>query len=182
MSAKAQSSPDRGNAGEAEIILVAALTENGVIGRDGAMPWRLSSDLQHFKRVTLGHPVIMGRKTFESIGRPLPGRTNIVISRSGRTIDGVTVVDSLPAALQQARQALEESDGPEICIIGGGEIFAQAMDIAARLEITHIAAELDGDTFFPAIDPAEWALVSERHQPEGPRDSHAMRFAVYRRR
>ena len=163
-----------------EVVIVAAVAENGVIGRDGDMPWKLSSDLKRFKAITMGKPVVMGRKTFESIGKPLPGRPNIVISRSQALIDGAIVTTGLGAALEKAASLVPESD-PVICVIGGGEIYRQAIDRADRLEITHVAGEIDGDTVFPEIDPAVWQLVSEEAVSPGERDSHAMRFAVYRR-
>ena len=163
-----------------EIVIVAAVAENGVIGRDGDMPWKLSSDLKRFKAITIGKPVVMGRKTFDSIGKPLPGRPNIVISRSQALIDGAIVTTGLGAALEKAASLVPEND-PVICVIGGGEIYRQAIDRADRLEITHVTGEIEGDTVFPEIDPAVWQLVSEEMVSPGERDSHAMRFAVYRR-
>ena len=163
-----------------EVAIVAAVAENGVIGRDGDMPWKLSSDLKRFKAITMGKPVVMGRKTFDSIGKPLPGRPNIVISRSEALIDGAIVTPGLGAALEKAA-SLVEGDNLEICVIGGGEIYRQAMERADRLEITHVEGRVDGDTVFPTIDPDVWALESEERISAGERDSHDMRFAVYRR-
>lgn len=163
-----------------EIVIVAAVAENGVIGRDGDMPWKLSSDLKRFKAITMGKPVVMGRKTFDSIGKPLPGRPNIVISRSEALIDGATVTPGLGAALEKAA-SLVEGDNLEICVIGGGEIYRHAMERADRLEITHVEGRVDGDTVFPTIDPDVWTLECEERISAGERDSHDMRFAVYRR-
>ena len=167
---------------EPEIIMVAAVAENGVIGRDGDMPWRLSSDLRRFKKVTMGKPVIMGRKTFESIGKPLPGRLNIVISRTLKSLDGCRIAPDLDAALQLAGQSLAQSEETSVCIIGGGEIYRQAIDRADQLDITHVQAMVEGDTVFPEIDPGKWTCVSEEFVSAGERDSHDMRFATYKRR
>lgn len=165
-----------------EIVMVAAVARNGVIGREGDMPWRLPSDLKHFKAVTMGQPMIMGRKTFDAIGKPLPGRATIVVSRSVEAIEGADVADSLDRALALAVDRMPEGGENRICIIGGGEIYRQAMDRADELDVTHVEAAIEGDTVFPPIDPAVWECVSERPQPAGERDSHDMRFAVYRRR
>jgi dihydrofolate reductase len=169
------------------------VSRNGVIGRDGDMPWRLSSDLKRFKALTFGSPVIMGRKTFESIGKPLPGRLNIVITRNyDWDAEGVMRVGSLDAALELATAHLESAepdpDDPdaalpdEIFVIGGGEIYAQAMGMADSLYITQVLAEVDGDTHFPEIDPATWEEVEAEEVPAGEKDSHPTRFAVYERR
>ncbi|QKV17258.1 dihydrofolate reductase [Oricola thermophila] len=174
------------------ISLVVAVARNGVIGRDGDMPWRLSSDLKRFKRLTMGAPVIMGRRTFESIGKPLPGRLNIVVTRNyDWTGEGVVRVGSLDAAVEFATAYLESAepdpedpDAPladEIFVIGGGEIYAQAIDMADMLHVTHVEAEVDGDTHFPAIDPDAWKAVAEEDCPAGENDSHAMRFVTYER-
>ena len=146
-----------------KIVLVAAHARNGVIGRDGDMPWRLPSDLRHFKAATLGTPVIMGRKTWLSIGRPLPGRANIVISRSGFSADGAETVDSLEAAL------------------GGGQIYGQAIGLADELLLTEVDADIEGDTVFPAIDSEHWQKVSLSDPVKTEKDSHSVRFAVWRR-
>lgn len=165
------------------IAIHVAVAENGVIGREGDMPWRLSTDLKRFKAQTMGKPVVMGRKTFESIGRPLPGRLNVVVTRNAAwRAEGVEVVGSLDDALTLARirgRCLPAGD--EICIIGGGEIYGQAMGSADRLHVTHVLAAVDGDTRFPAIDPAVWRAVSEEQHPAGPRDSHPTRHVLYER-
>jgi dihydrofolate reductase len=158
------------------VALIAAVAENGVIGVDGGMPWRLSTDMKRFKALTVGKPVIMGRKTYESLGKPLPERTNIVVSRQPDFApDGVVVAGNLAEALEKA--------GPvdEIMVIGGGELYRGAMNEADRLYITHVAVRPAGDTVFPAIDPQIWRVVRAEEVPVGPRDSAATRFAVYQR-
>ena len=166
-----------------EVVLVAAVGENGVIGSAGDMPWRLSSDLKRFKRLTTGHPVLMGRKTFVSIGRPLPGRTNIVVTRdSGFSHEGIHVVASLKAGLETAQQVATDAGKDAVMVIGGGEIYAATMDIADRLEITRVHASPAGDTRFPVIDPALW-LETTRETPErGEKDSADVTFLTYHRR
>jgi dihydrofolate reductase len=157
------------------ISIYVAIAGDGVIGRDGGMPWRLSSDLQRFKASTMGKPIVMGRKTWESFPkRPLPGRRNILITRD-RTYraEGADVVGSLDEALALAGGVAE------VCIIGGGEIYAQALPLADKLDVTHILADIDGDTRFPAIDPQIWSIVSEETYPVGEKDSHPTRHTVY---
>ncbi|WP_442953923.1 dihydrofolate reductase [Pararhizobium sp.] len=165
------------------MVIVVAVAHGGVIGRDGDLPWRLPSDLKRFKAVTMGKPVIMGRKTYESIGRPLPGRPNIVISRSPElAIDGVAVVASLEAAISAGETAADSVGVDEVCVIGGGEIYRQAISVADILHVTEVDAEVEGDTRFPAIDPAVFERVFEEPIPRGEKDSHAMRFVTYRRK
>lgn len=162
------------------VTLVVGVAENGVIGRDGGMPWRLSSDLRRFKATTMGKPVVMGRKTWESLPkRPLPGRHNVVVTRDpAYRAEGATVAGSLDEALAIARG--EGAD--EACVIGGGEIYAAALPLADTLDVTHVLAEIDGDTLFPVIDPKLWQAVSNEDHPAGEKDSHATRHVVYRRR
>ncbi len=168
---------------QAKIVLVVAVASNGVIGRDGDLPWRLPSDLKRFKQLTLGKPVVMGRKTWESIGRPLPGRPNIVITRDAAfSAPGAEVVPSLDAALVSARREADALGVDEVCIIGGGQIYAQVFDRADILHVTHVEAEVEGDTRFPAIDPAVFEKVVEEPIPQGEKDSHAMRFVTWRRK
>jgi dihydrofolate reductase len=145
-----------------KISLIVAMAENRVIGRDNQMPWHLPEDLRYFKRITLNKPVVMGRNTFESIGKPLPQRTNIVITRNpGYHIDGAVVVNSLEAALQQCR----ELEAEEAMIIGGAQIYAQALPLADRLYLTEVAAVIDGDASFPDFDRRLWLEVRrESHQ------------------
>ena len=164
-----------------DIVLIAAVAENGVIGRGGVMPWLLKSDMRHFRALTSGRPVVMGRRTWASLAiRPLPGRTNIVVTRDRAfTAPGVLVAPSLEAALRAARgDALRR--GSEIMIIGGAEIYAQAMPAATRLEITQIHARPEGDTRFPAIDSG-WTEVARVVNPAGPDDDAAYDFVSYRR-
>lgn len=163
--------------GRPVVSLVAAMTENHVIGRAGGMPWHLPDDLAHFKRLTRGHTVIMGRKTFDEIRRPLPERRNVVITRNPAFgHEGVIVADSLEAAL-----ALVAGE-PDVFVIGGGEIYRQAMDRADRLHLTRIRATLEGDTWFPAFNPDDWVLESEEHHPADARHAYAFDFQSWRRR
>ena len=165
------------------IVIVVAVADNGVIGRDNAMPWRLSSDLKRFKMLTMGKPVLMGRRTFLSIGKPLPGRTNIVVSRNRTfTAPGVLVAGDLAAALSAAYgDALRRGTG-EIAIIGGTDIFAQCLPLADRLEITHVHARPDGDTFLPPIDQSQWRAVSRSEHPAGPKDEASFTCVSYVRK
>jgi dihydrofolate reductase len=165
------------------MTIVVAMGENGVIGRDGDMPWRLPSDLRRFKAVTLGKPVVMGRRTLESIGRPLPGRDNLVLSRdpSWRP-EGVLVFADLEAALAEARRIAAEKGFDEFIVGGGGTVYASCMDRADRLRVTRVAAAPDGDTVFPAIDPAAWALVHEEPMPRTEKDSADAVWQDYARR
>jgi dihydrofolate reductase len=141
------------------VSLVAALAENRVIGRDGRLPWRIRGELARFKALTMGKPVIMGRKTFASIGKPLPGRPNIVISRDlGLRIDGARVVHGLDAALTEA--AAIAGPGGEAMVIGGAEIYALALPVAARLYLTQVHAAIAGDTRFPEFEAADWGETS----------------------
>jgi len=163
-----------------DIAIYVAIAENGVIGRDGGLPWRLSTDMKRFKATTMGKPVVMGRKTWESFPkRPLPGRHNIIVTRDpAYAAEGASTAVSLDAAL-----ALARADGAEeACVIGGGEIYAAALPLADTLDVTHILAEIEGDTCFPAIDPAIWRAASSEDFPAGEKDSHATRHVVYERR
>jgi dihydrofolate reductase len=167
-----------------DVAIFVAVAENGVIGRDNGLPWRLSSDLKRFKAATIGKPVVMGRKTFESIGKPLPGRTNIVVTRDRSfKAEGVETAASLDDALTLAKVRARCMNGAdEVCIIGGGEIYRQAITVADRLYVTHVLASPDGDTRFPTIDPAVWQQTSMEEHPAGEKDSHATRYMVYVRR
>lgn len=159
-----------------EIVLVAALDEGGVIGEGGALPWRLPDDLQRFRALTLDKPIVMGRKTYASIGRPLPRRRNLVLSRSGRAIEGCEVVPSVEAVLEAVRGS------GELCVIGGGEIYALFLPLATRLELTHVATRGTGDAHFPAIDPTAWREVQSTSHAADERHAFAFRFATYVRR
>ncbi|RTM14788.1 MAG: dihydrofolate reductase [Bradyrhizobiaceae bacterium] len=166
-----------------EIVFVVAIAENGVIGAGKAMPWRLKSDLARFKALTIGKPVIMGRKTFESLPRrPLPGRTNIVITRDGnyRANGAIVTTSAADAGAVALGDALRRS-ATEIAVIGGAEIFRQWLDRADRLEITEVHARPDGDTHFD-IDKAEWDEVARVRHPAGGDDSADYSYVTYRRR
>ena len=161
------------------VSIIAAVAENGVIGAAGAMPWRLSTDMKRFKRLTMGKPVVMGRKTFDSIGKPLPGRHTIVVTRQDRLgVDGVEIAGSLSSALAMAGRSA--ADG-EVFVAGGGEIYADAIGIADRLYITFVAARPQGEVYFPTIDRHEWKEISSEPYPAGERDSAPTRFVVYER-
>ena len=164
-----------------DIVLIAAVAENGVIGRGGAMPWRLKSDMRHFRNATLGKPVVMGRKTYLSLSlKPLPGRTNIVVSRDpGFTAPGVLVAASLEAALQAARGDALRRGADAIMVIGGADIYAQAMPLADRLEITRVHVAADGDAAFPPIDPAVWRQTARTEHPAGEGDDAGYEVVTY---
>jgi dihydrofolate reductase len=165
-----------------DIILVAALAENGVIGRDNGLPWRLKSDMRYFRDVTMNKPVVMGRKTYLSVGKPLPGRTNIVLTRdAGFAVPGVVVAGSLEHAMEVARGDALRRGADAIAVIGGTELFRQTMPMAARLVLTLVHATPQGDTYFPAIDPALWRETERRPQPPGPGDDCGISFVTYMR-
>jgi dihydrofolate reductase len=154
------------------LTLVVAYARNRVIGRDNALPWKLPGDLAHFKRTTLGHPIVMGRKTWESLGRPLPGRRNIVISRdAGYAAAGATVVRDIDAALS----ACEDTD--EVFVIGGAQIYAAVLDRADRIVATEVAADVDGDAYFPYLPAFQWREVSR--EPQAAENGYAYDFVVY---
>jgi len=159
------------------ISLIVAMANNRVIGVNNTLPWRLPADLKHFKALTMGHHIVMGRKTYESIGKPLPGRTSVVVTRNaGYSAPGVIVVNSLPAAI------LACGDDNEIFVIGGAELYLQAIALADRIYLTEITADIRGDAYFPEFNPGEWQEVSrETHsQPEPqPLEYH---FVIYNRK
>jgi dihydrofolate reductase len=166
-----------------KIVLVAAIGENNVIGRAGQLPWRLKSDLQHFRKLTLNRPVIMGRKTYLSIGKPLADRTNIVLTSDlGLIAPGAVLVTSLDAALSFAREDAKKRGVDEIMIIGGSDVFAAMMPRADRLEITYVHASPQGDALFPPIDPAVWQELARQEHAAGPNDSASFAVATYLRR
>lgn len=166
-----------------EVVFVVAVAENGVIGAGGAMPWRLKSDMTRFKALTSGRPVVMGRKTFLSIGRPLPGRTNIVVTRdAGFRAAGAVITNSVADAMAIATGDALRRFATEIAVIGGAEIYAQWMERADRLEITEVHARPDGDTHFPPIDAGAWEEVARERKPAGPDDSADFSYVTYRRR
>jgi dihydrofolate reductase len=166
------------------LALVVARARNGVIGRDGTLPWRLKSDMAWFKANTLGKPVIMGRKTWESLPkRPLPGRTNIVLSRdqSFETLGGL-VCENFSEAVQIAREQAEDDGVDEVCVIGGSALFEAAMPRAKRLYLTEVLADVEGDVTFPAFDEAEWTEVRREEHPAGPDDEYPFVLRVLERR
>jgi dihydrofolate reductase len=165
-----------------DIILVAAVAENGIIGRGNALPWRLKSDMQHFRALTMGKPVVMGRKTFLSIGKPLPGRTTIVVSRDHTfTATGIVVAASLDAALTVARGDALRRNADAIIIAGGADIYAQVLPQASQLAITHVHKKVDGDARFPKIDVAVWREAARsEHQPAA-EDEAPFAFVTYTR-
>jgi dihydrofolate reductase len=166
-----------------EIVLIAAVADNGVIGADNAIPWRLKTDLQRFKALTTGKPVVMGRKTFLSLRRPLPGRTNIVMTRdAGFHASGAVVTTSLDQALVVAKGDALRRFVTEIAVIGGAEIYAQWIGRAARLEITEVHAKPAGDARFAPIDKTVWEEVARAENPPGPDDSAAFSYVTYIRR
>jgi dihydrofolate reductase len=166
-----------------EIVLLAAVADNGVIGAGGSIPWRLKSDQQRLKTMTIGKPVVMGRKTFISLRRPLPGRTNIVVTRdaSFRAAGAVVTASFADARAVALGDALRRS-ASEIAVIGGAEIYAQWMDSADRLEITEVHARPEGDTCFAAIDTSDWEEVARLRNPAGPDDSADFSYVTYCRR
>jgi len=165
------------------IILVVAMAENRVIGAGGRLPWRLPSDMKRFRRLTWGKPVVMGRRTFQSIGKPLEGRDNIVISRqSDFAPEGVSVAHSFEQALARAERFAAARDGADIAIIGGGGVYRAALARADRIEMTIVHAEIDGDTTFPPLDPTEWREVSREKCRRGDKDSHDTSFVVWERK
>ena len=172
----------------AQIALVVARGSNGVIGRDGNLPWRIRSDLQRFKAVTIGKPCIMGRKTWESLPlRPLPGRLNLVLTKDesyheSEKAKGCVVVTSLDEALSMAREQAADDDVNEICVIGGAAIFEAALPRAKRLYITEVDAAPEGDVLFPAFDENDWTETLNEAHPAGEKDDHAFTFRTLERR
>ncbi|MGC6481405.1 MAG: type 3 dihydrofolate reductase [Porticoccaceae bacterium] len=150
-----------------KIALVVAVSQNNVIGRDNQLPWHLPEDLQYFKSVTMGKPILMGRKTFDSIGRPLPGRKNIVITRDLEwDAEGVEVVHGVDDALAAGADACAVANSDEIMIIGGAQIYRDCLPIADRLYLTRVEAEIEGDAFFPDIDIKQWQKIAEKTPKE----------------
>lgn len=158
----------------ASLTLIVAYSENRVIGRDNTLPWKLPGDLAHFKRSTLGHPILMGRKTWDSLGRPLPGRSNIVISRNPDfAAPGATVVPTLEAALAACGEA------EQAFVIGGAQIYAQALPLAQRILATEVHAQVDGDAFFPLLPAFQWKETAREIQPA--ENGYAYDFVTYER-
>ena len=166
-----------------EKCIIVAISDNNAIGRDNALLWHLSEDLKFFRRTTLGCPVIMGRKTYESIGRPLPKRTNIVVTRGSEAPEGTSLANSLEDAFALASVS-QEGQAPSRCfVIGGGQIYSQAMALADRLIVTHVHTEIEGaDTFFPEIDPQVWAVDSRSEMITDPETGWQFEFVEYTRK
>ncbi len=159
------------------IAIVAAVARNGVIGRDNGLPWRLSSDLKRFKEVTIGKPLIVGRRNHEAIGRPLPGRQTIVMTRDRAFKEaGVHVAHDLDDAIGLGEALAEEMGADEVICAGGGEIYKLFLPKSARLRLTVVDAEVDGDVYFPDYDDANWREVFSEDHPKGPRDDHAFTY------
>lgn len=164
------------SAARSEVVLIAAVARNGVIGRDNALPWRLKADLAHFKATTVGHPVLMGRKTWESLGRPLPGRRNLVVTRDeSYTANGAEVFASLDAALAA-------TGGGKVFVIGGAEIYRQLLERADALVLTEVAAEVDGDAFFPDFDRSRFTETRRESHPADANNEFPFDFTEYRRK
>jgi dihydrofolate reductase len=163
------------------LSILVAVAENGVIGRNGQLPWRLSDDLRRFKQLTMGHTIIMGRRTWESIGRALPGRRTVVVSRSPdfRTnVDGVETAGGLDQALAMAQAAGDE----EVFIIGGAELYRESLGRANRLYLTRVSVDIEGDTFFPDIEWNNWQLVESEDHDANENNEYGYRFETYDRR
>ena len=168
--------------GRLPLVLVAAVAENGVIGRAGGLPWRLKTDMRRFRALTAGHPVVMGRKTFLSFGKPLKDRTNIVVTRDPRfSSPGIVVATSLAAALEAAEGDALRRGVAAIVIGGGADIYRETIGSAARLEITRVHVSPAGDTVFPSIDPAQWRESARAEHPAGPEDEAPFTMLTYER-
>lgn len=167
------------------VSLIAAISDNNVIGQDGKLPWRLPDDLQHFHNLTLRHPVIMGRKTYESIPekhRPLPDRVNIVITRQNVSFPGCTVVHSMEDALEKIRGMKSEiRNNREVFVIGGAEIYRQALSLAQRMYLTRVHANIAGDVLFPEVRWGEWREIAREEHPADTRHAYALTYVVYTR-
>jgi len=158
------------------LSIIVAADEHGGIGRDGGLPWHLPEDLKRFKSLTLGKPIVMGRRTWDSIGRPLPGRRSVVVSRQpGLAIDGALVCDSLEAALDAV------ADAPEVSAIGGAEVYRRGLPLADVIHLTRVHASVEADTFFPPLDAADWEEVAREDRPPDERHAHAFSFLTLRR-
>ena len=159
------------------ITLIVAVADSGVIGRDNGLPWHLPEDLKRFKRLTMGKPMVMGRRTFESIGKPLPGRLNIVVTRdTNYRRDGVTVVHDVDGALRAA------GDAPEVMVIGGAELFRTLQPRAGRVHLTRVHGNIEGDVMWPALAERDWAVVERETHAADERHAYAMTFEVWEKR
>lgn len=164
--------------------LIVAMAQNRVIGRNNKLPWYLPGDLKYFKQATMGKPIIMGRKTWDSIGRPLPGRMNVVISRNPewQAPAGTMAAKTLPEALTMAEAQAELDGGEEVMIIGGGQIYAEALPMVDRMYVTLVRADVDGDAFFPEVDWAEWEEMGREDFTASDNNPYDYSFVVYQRR
>ena len=158
------------------ISLIAAMDKNRLIGRENGLPWHLPADFKHFKQVTMGKPVVMGRKTYESIGKPLPGRKNIVISGTGFVADGIIVVDSIDKALA------EVVDEAEVMVIGGASFYEQMIDRADRMYLTYVDADCEGDAWFPKFNLEDWEILSREKYSADEKNNYAFEIVTYQRK
>ncbi|MEZ5895591.1 MAG: dihydrofolate reductase [Parvularculaceae bacterium] len=165
-----------------KIALVVAVAQNGVIGRDGGLAWKISDDLKWFKKVTTGKPIIMGRRTFESIGKALPKRVNIVVSRSLEHREDIVIARTLDEAISLGAQAASHLDTDEICIIGGADIYAQTLEHAGRMYLTEVKAEVDGDVYFPPFDPGDWTRTRVGEVTKSEKNEYSCEFFILDRR
>ncbi len=167
------------DASSPEVVLIAALDRGGAIGRGNALPWHLPADLKRFKALTLGHPLLMGRKTAESLGRALPGRRNLVLTRGGRVpFEGMEAV----ASVEEALRACREDGKDRLCVIGGGEIYTLALPLARRMHLTRVDVRVeDADAFFPAFDAGDWRETAREAHPADARHAHAFEFVDFER-
>ncbi|MGD9800064.1 MAG: dihydrofolate reductase [Parvularculaceae bacterium] len=164
------------------LALIVAVSRNGVIGRDGGLAWKISDDLKWFRSLTTGKPIIMGRRTFDSIGKPLPGRANIVVSRIMAPREGVIVVRSIEDALRRGAEAAGDMGADEMFIIGGAEIYAETLPLADRIYLTAVDADIDGDARFPQIEPEDWNRLFVRRIEKSDRNEHACELFILDRR
>lgn len=165
------------------ISLVVAVAENGVIGARGGLPWRVKADLKRFRNITMGKPIVMGRKTFESIGRVLDGRDNIVVSRRAETLpEGAILAGGVDEAMNIAKECARVRNVDDICVIGGETLFRDTLPLAERLYVTHVAAAPAGDVFFPPVSSADWVAVSREPLPPAEGDTASAVYVVYQRR
>lgn len=167
---------------EVGLSLVVAMAQNNVIGRNNTLPWRLPKDLKYFKNLTMGYPIVMGRKTYDSIGRPLPGRTNIVVSaQPDWAQDGVTKVSSLAEALALARSIAKQSQLNEIMLIGGASLYGQSLAFASKLYVTEVKSDVEGDALFPEFDKSEWSECKREDCESDDDNPYDYAFVVYKR-
>lgn len=166
-----------------DISIVVALSDNHVIGRNNTLPWRLPEDLKHFKRTTMGYPVVMGRKTFESIGKPLPGRLNIVVTRQRDwRADGAQRVNSIDEAFRLGAQNAQSKSLDQVMLIGGADLYAQSLARCTRLYLTEVHAQIDGDAFFPHINRSQWTELSREHHAADEKNPHDYSFVMLQRK